>query len=291
MNVTDLNLQGGELRRLLGAANADAALLYLYLQAGNDCNHAESELKLSQSRVNGAMAMLRQLDLWQEKKATPVMGERPNYSERDIMQAMDTDGAFRCLCDDVQRRLGRVLNAEEMKVLLAMVRYLGLPEEVICLLVSYCQERARQKGSLRNPSLRSIEKEAYVWAEQGIDTMKEAAAYIQQKNIQRSRMGVLMNKLQIRGRRLTPAEAKYAAAWLDMGMEDALFDMAYERTCLNTGGMNWQYMNKILTSWHQAGLHTVEEVRTGDRKKGTKSGHRDLDAEELAAIQRMMKEQ
>jgi DNA replication protein DnaD len=55
--------------------------------------------------------------------------------------------------------------------------------------------------------------------------------------------------------------------------------------------MNWQYMNKILTSWHQAGLHTVEEVRTGDRKKGTKSGHRDLDAEELAAIQRMMKEQ
>jgi DnaD/phage-associated family protein len=104
-------------------------------------------------------------------------------------------------------------------------------------------------------------------------------------------MGVLMNKLQIRGRRLTPAEEKYAAAWLDMGMEDALFDMAYERTCLNTGGMNWQYMNKILTSWHQAGLHTVEEVRTGDRKKGTKSGHRDLDAEELAAIQRMMKEQ
>jgi DnaD/phage-associated family protein len=100
-----------------------------------------------------------------------------------------------------------------------------------------------------------------------------------------------MHILQIRGRSLTAAEEKYAQAWLELDLDEEAIKMAYERTCLNTGGMNWQYMNKILTSWHQAGLHTVEEVRTGDRKKGTKSGHRDLDAEELAAIQRMMKEQ
>ena len=100
-----------------------------------------------------------------------------------------------------------------------------------------------------------------------------------------------MQLLQIRGRSLTAAEERYAQSWLDMGMEDALISMAYERTCLNTGGLNWNYMNKILQRWNQQGLRTVEDVRTGDRKSGqNKGGQRQLDADERAAILRMMEE-
>ena len=66
--------------------------------------------------------------------------------------------------------------------------------------------------------------------------------------------------------------------------------MAYERTCLNTGNRNWAYMNKILLRWHEAGLHTGEQVRSGDRKPDPKSSQRQLDAEEIAAIKRMMQE-
>ena len=50
------------------------------------------------------------------------------------------------------------------------------------MLVCYCKERLRRKGSNRNPSLRTIEKEAYAWAEQGINTLEEAAAYMQAQN-------------------------------------------------------------------------------------------------------------
>ena len=289
MNDTDLKLESDQLRRLLGAANPDAALLWLYLRSGNDAKNAVQELNMCQSRVTGAMAMLRQLGLWQEDKPLFVPGQRPNYTERDVMTTMDSDNAFRSLYGEVQRRLGRALNTEEIKILLAMVRYLGLPEEVVAMLVSYCQEQARQRGR-RAPSLRSIEKLAYVWAEQGIDTLEEAAAYIQKENIRNTRMSRLLGLLQIRGRNLTAAEERFANAWLEMGMEDAAMAMAYEKTCLNTGGLNWAYMNKILVSWHEAGLHTVAAIREGDRKAGTKSGKRELDAEELAAIQRMMKE-
>lgn len=289
MNDTDLKLDSNQLRRLLGAANPDAALLWLYLRSGNDAKNAVQELNMCQSRVTAAMAMLRQLGLWQEDKPLFVPGQRPNYTERDVMTTMDSDNAFRSLYGEVQRRLGRALNTEEIKILLAMVRYLGLPEEVVAMLVSYCQEQARQRGR-RAPSLRSIEKLAYVWAEQGIDTLEEAAAYIQKENIRNTRMSRLLGLLQIRGRNLTAAEERFANAWLEMGMEDAAIAMAYEKTCLNTGGLNWAYMNKILVSWHEAGLHTVAAIREGDRKAGTKSGKRELDAEELAAIQRMMKE-
>ncbi len=290
MNTMELNLSSAQLQRLLGAANPDAALLYLYLQAGNDRQNAPADLQMCDSRVSGAAAMLRQLGLLQDKKVAAVMGERPNYSEADVISTMDADAAFRSLYGEVQRRLGRALNTEELKILLSMVRYLGLPEEVICMLVSFCQERARQKGSIRNPSLRTIEKEAYAWAEMGIDSLEEAAAYIQKQNVLRSRLAKLMGILQIRGRNLTAAEEKYANAWLEMGMEEELISLAYEKTCLNTGGLNWAYMNKILVSWHENGLHSVEQVREGDQKKGAKPCPRELDAEELAAIQRMMKE-
>ena len=289
MNIESINIEQADVRRLLSAASGDAALLYLYLRCGNDPTHAEQALHLPQTRLSCAAATLRQLGLWQdEKRVTIASGERPCYSERDVMQAMDAEPSFRSLYGEIQRRLGRALNTEELKILLGFVRYLGLPEDVICVLVTYCQERARRRGSLRNPSLRTIEKEAYAWAEQGIDTMEEAAAFIQSQNVYHSRLGQLMRLLQIRGRSLTAAEERYASAWLDMGFEDDAITMAYERTCLNTGGLSWAYMNKILLRWHEAGLHTAEQVRSGDSRP--KNPERQLDADEIRAIQQMMQE-
>ena len=77
-----------------------------------------------------------------------------------------------------------------------------------------------------------------------------------------------------------------------MGFDDEAISMAYERTCLNTGGLSWAYMNKILQRWHEAGLRTAEDVRNRDRKPGTAApaGARQLDADEQAAIARMLRE-
>ena len=291
MNVTNLNIESGDVRRLLGAASGDAALLYLYIRCGNDPAQAETALRLTEGRYSCAAATLRQLGLWpEEKRITIASGERPNYSERDVLDSMNTDPAFRSLYGEIQRRLGKALNTEELKILLSLVRYLGLPEDVICVLVTYCQERARRKGSIRNPSLRTIEKEAYAWAERGIDTMEEAAAFIQAQNVYHSRLARLCRLLQIRGRALTAAEEKYAKAWLDMDFDDEAITMAYERTCLNTGGLSWAYMNKILTRWRDAGFRTGADVRSGDRKPSSGGAERQLDADEQEAIRRMMQE-
>ena len=293
MNTDRIEISPADGRKLLSAASGDAALLYIYVHSGNAPAAAEQELNMSPARYQCAAATLRQLGLWPEERRCPIApGERPSYSETDVMQAMDRDASFRLLYGEVQRLLGRTLNTEELKILLGFDRYLGLPAEVISVLVSYCKDRARQKGSLRNPSLRTIEKEAYAWAEQGIDTLEEAAAYIQGQNARRSRMSHLMQLLQIRGRSLTAAEERYAAAWLEMDLDDEAISMAYERTCLNTGGLNWAYMNKILTSWHNAGLRTAADIRARDHKPntGNRTGERTLDPEEQAAIARMLQE-
>ena len=289
MMTEPVTISQTDLRKLLSAASPDGTLLYLYLQSGNSLETAEKELNMNGSRLTCAAAMLRQLGLLPEERTRHIAsGERPVYSDEDVYKMMDYDPSFKRLYEEVQRLLGWTLNNEELKILLGFVRYLGLDNDVISILVSYCKARAERKGRKRRLSLRNVEQEAYAWAERGIDTLEEAAAFIQMQNQRESRVGRLMQRMQIYGRNLTAAEERYANSWLDMGMDEEVVAMAYERTCLNTGGLNWAYMNKILQRWHSQGLHTAEEVRSGDQKPGTANGQRQLDADEVAAIRRMM---
>ena len=292
MMTEELKISQKDMRLLLSAASPDAALLYLYTRSGNDWKNAGAELHMSESRLGCAEATLRQLGLMLDDRVSHIApGERPSYSERDVLQAMDGDGDFRGLYGEVQRLLGRSLNTEELKILLGFVRYLGMTPELVSVLVCYCKDRARRKGSLRNPSLRTIEKEAYAWAERGIESVEDAAAFIQKENVRNSRISRLMGLLQIHGRSLTGAEERYAKAWLDMDLSEELISMAYERTCLNTGGLNWAYMNKILQRWHDQGLRTAEDVRTGDWKGSLPKGASgQLGEAELEAIQRVLRE-
>lgn len=291
MNTEAINIEKGQVHKLLCTASGDAALLYIYIHSGNDPVNAEKELKLTKTRFDCACATLRQLGLWPQEKAPVILtGERPRYTENDVVRAMDTDSEFKVLYGEVQRLLGKALNTEELKILLGFTRYLGLSPEVISVLICYCKERARQKGSTRNPSLRTIEKEAYAWAEQGIDTMEEAAAYIQNQNMRHSRLQQLMGLLQIRGRSLTPGEEKYARQWLEWGFDDEVISMAYERTCLNTGGLSWAYMNKILTRWRESGWFTAQQIRSGDQKPVPKGASGQMGEAELEMVQRILRE-
>jgi len=268
MNAADLQIENSHVHKLLCAASGDAALLYLYIQSGNGPDTAARELHMTESRYACAAATLRQLGLWPEaRRAVMPVGERPQYSEQDVLQAMGTDNSFHALYEEVQRLMGRTLNTEELKILLGFVRYLGLPEDVISVLVCYCKERARRKGSNRNPSLRTIEKEAYLWADRGIDTMQEAAAFIQAQDARYSQLGQLMRTLQIHNRQLTAAESRYAAQWLDWGFDQSALALAYDRTVVNTGRLVWKYMDSIVKSWHEKGLHTPEEIAAGDGRR------------------------
>ena len=291
MTAEAVKIDESSVRKLLGAANPDAALLYIFISSGNQPEAAEEALHLSSSRLSVAAATLRQLGLWPEERKSIIQpGERPAYSEADVVDAMEREESFRGLYQEIQRMLGRNLNTEELKIILGFTRYLGLSADVIQLLVSFCCGRARQRGANRRPSLRSIEKEAYLWAENSIDTLEEASAYIQNQNFRNSRLHRLMEILQIRGRFLTQAEEKYAQSWLDQGFEDEVISMAYERTCLNTGGLNWAYMNKILQRWAREGLTTVEAIRQGDAKQPPKGASGQLGQAELEAIQRVLRE-
>ena len=292
MNGLEIKITSADARKLLGAASGDAALLYIYLQSGNDPALAKDQLNMNESRVACALATLRQLGLWELERKAVVPGECPVYTEQDVLSAMETNKDFRALYGEVQHLLGRNLNTEELKIILSFVNYLGLSPEVVCMLVCYCKERARQKNRTRNPSLRTIEKEAFAWADRGIDTMEEASAFILQQNQQHSMVTQVKKAMQIYDRQLTPSEEKYVHAWLEMGFDPDAIAIAHDRACVNTGGRNWAYTNRILTRWHEAGIHTAQQVEERDRKPETPKGASgQLGAAELENIRKLMQEE
>ena len=77
MHDAGITISNSDLKRLLACANADAALLYLYLAAGNDPAQAQTALRMSQSRVDLAAASLRQMS-----RSTLPLPKRPATPSR-----------------------------------------------------------------------------------------------------------------------------------------------------------------------------------------------------------------
>lgn len=290
--MEDVRISQTALRKLFGAGSGDVALLYLYLQSGGTPDGAQAALRMSETREKLALASLRQLGLVESEAPAPIRrDEAPVITEQQVMVRM-TEPDFSALVGEAQRRLGRLISTAELKSLLCIHDYLRLPPEVIGMLISYCVQRTRFRGSTRAPAMRQIEKEAYYWADHNIDTLEAAAAFLQEQTERMHKLLALRQELELMDRPLTPAEERYLGSWIDMGFGPAEVALAHEKTCLNTGSMKWPYCNSILRSWHEQNLLTVEQIRARDQAPKTRPVGRAANgtpgAYEQAALEKLL---
>ena len=260
--MESVTLTKEELRKLLSCGCPDAVSLYLYRKSGAPLELAMEFLHFSGARMTAAGDSLRQLGLWESEVKAQMEPERPTYTEEDVQKAMQGN-QFPLLVGEAQRRLGRTLSTEELKILLSFLDYLRMPTDVVGLLLSFCVERCRRRG-VRAPSMRSIEREAYRWADEQVDTLEAACYHVQNQLQIHTRIQRLRTLMQIDGRRLTNGEEQYLSNWVAMGFSDEVIKLAYEKTCLNTGGLKWAYMNSILKSWNEKNLRMPQDIAAGD---------------------------
>lgn len=266
-----VTVSGAALRRLLERGDGDASLLYLALLRHQGLTQPRSlagELRWERSRIEAAETVLRQLELVSLPAAElpEPSDERPDYRQEDVTVALEGDVAFRGLAAEVERKLGKKLSTPDMGTLLGLYDYLGLPSDVIYLLVCHCAERIRLRyGEGRRPTLRQIEKEGYAWARMGLDTQSAAAEYLKKYAHRQEALPAYMRVLQLGDRPPVAAEEKYLAGWQEWGFLPETVALAYEKTVLKCHELKWPYINGILKRWHEAGLHTPEQVAAGDR--------------------------
>ena len=171
----------------------------------------------------------------------------------------------------MERKLGKKLATPDIGILLGLIDYLGLPADVIYLLVCHCAERVRRRfGEGRRPGMKQIEREGYAWARMGIDTQAAAAEYLKRYAQRQEALPQYMRVLQLGDRLPAASEEKYLAAWQDMGFPPETVAIAYDKTVFKCHELRWAYLNGILKRWHEAGLHTPAEVESGDRPRKAK---------------------
>lgn len=182
-----------------------------------------------------------------------------------MVRRSESDPAFTGVLTETEAILGRTLSGADMKTLFGVYDHLGLPPEVILLLLHHCVEDYREKyGPGRVPPMRWVEKEAYAWANRELMTLDAAEDYLRELRRRRDASERLKRALGIRDRELTPSERKYLESWLDLGFPPEALELAYDRTVIGTGSLKWAYMNKIVLSWDAKGLHSVDEIEKGD---------------------------
>lgn len=258
-------------KKLLEKSDGDAALLYIALlrRHGSVPPRAlAGELRWERGRIEAAEKALREMGLIAPEETVPPepADEKPEYQRADIIEHLEQDEPFRLLTAEVERKLGKKLTTPDVAVLLGLHDYLGLPTDVIYLLVCHCAERVAAKyGPGRRPGMKQIEKEGYTWARLGIDSQLEAAEYLKKYAQRQGMLPELMRVLQLGDRLPSASEEKYLTAWQEMGFEPEAVALAYDKTVLKCHELKWPYCNGILKRWHEAGLHTVEEIQRGDR--------------------------
>ena len=143
--------------------------------------------------------------------------------------------------------------------------------DVLMELIHYVfQEYRAERGHAGTPTMRRIEKEAYAWADQEIHTTAQAEEYLQRKQARQELAQQVLQVLEIHDRAPSRTERSYIASWLDMGFGCDAIAEAYDRTVVATGARKWAYLNRILMSWHEKGLHTPEEIETVDPRAAGK---------------------
>ena len=293
MSDKNIVLSAESAEALIKKGNGLAALLYLHIRARGEfsLSAAARELGRSAEEISMAAAQLREMGLM--KIEQPLMrSEMPDYTPSEIVSRANRDDAFDALVDFTQRAQGKLLSVADMQSLYGIYDHLGIPAEVIMLLVSHCHETYKDHyGQGRIPTMRYIEKEAWYWAGQEIMSLEAAEEHIRFEKERKTRLYRTKELLQILGRALSPTEKKYIESWLDMGFEPEALAIAYDRTVVGTGRLTWRYMDKIVRTWDEKGLHSAEAVESGDprlsKKSASKLPEASDEAKELDDMRRM----
>ena len=252
-----LALPREEVQSILKMKNPEAAALYLYLRAGGRQEDASRILGIPEESVQGALLMLDALGAVRIPRPAAVTDE-------ELLKLMEKDDRFLRFSAEVQRLLGRVLSTNDLRLLAGLVANLQIEMDAVILLVNDCVAQAKEQG--RNPpTMRTVEREAYRWADLGAVTMERASSYLQKQRAQRSALRSLAQRFEM-GREFKAPERGRVLTWMELGFGEEEIYLAYERCLEATKALKWQYMDRIVRSWHEQNLHTKAEILQRDQR-------------------------
>ena len=293
--IKDNLISCSDAHALILAHDGDCALLYLWiaLTGSRDYEQAARDLCMTRSQIDTAAEKLARMltlpaqatgytgpstqeipaknvkaTLFGKQQVIRPSDEFPEYTAAEIDSISRSDSGFHAVLSECEQLFGKQLSRHEMSRLLGIYNHLGLPAEVIYILLHYCADISRgPAGAERKPTMRFIEQQAYNWVNRDIITMETAEEYVESQKAILESENRIQHLLEIYDRRLITTEKNFISSWITMGFTDDAVRLAYERCINNIGKRSFSYINSILKRWHEAGIHSASEAEARDPGK------------------------
>lgn len=183
--------------------------------------------------------------------------DKPVYSAEQVNRLSQDEG-FSQLLYIAQKYLNKVFTPRDCQVFAYLYEDLGMNEEVLEYLVEYCVQNG-------HTSMRYIEAVARSWHEKGIRTAQEAKDYSASYN--RDSFAV-MKAFGINSRKPAAPEQKLMDKWFkDYGFSRDVVLEACNRTITAIHNPSFQYADKILTDWKEAGVRGLGDIMELDARR------------------------
>lgn len=183
--------------------------------------------------------------------------DKPVYSAEQVNRLSQDEG-FSQLLYIAQKYLNKVFTPRDCQVFAYLYEDLGMNEEVLEYLVEYCVQNG-------HTSMRYIEAVARSWHEKGIRTAQEAKDYSASYN--RDSFAV-MKAFGINSRKPAAPEQKLMDKWFkDYGFSRDVVLEACNRTITAIHNPSFQYADKILTDWKEAGVRGLGDIMELDVRR------------------------
>ncbi len=180
-------------------------------------------------------------------------------SERKQMTAeklskLAEDEEFTCLLFVAGKYLGRVLTRQDVDTFGYFYDELHMSAELIEYLIEYCVSR-------NNVKISYIKKVGLSWHEKGIKSVKD----VKEADQKRKDYYAILKALGNNSHALTETEIQCMDVWIDTyGFTFEMIKAACAKAVMQTVKPSLNYVNKILTSWHENNIRTLADVERED---------------------------
>ncbi len=222
-------------------------------------------LGCTEKELSEAVSELRAIKLLAPEKKLAPSASSKNLGSGEIAREIDNSGELKHLIEECQYICGKIFTPTDISKLVSLKKDLGYDGETITLLFFYFSEKLDADG--KKASVGYIEKSAYGLYNQGIKTLPDLQKYIKDTETKNSLAYKFRRLFGMGERAITSKEKKFFDKWsIEWETPFELIEYAYEITVDKTGKAGLEYMSKILSDWHTAGITTVSAAEKSSKE-------------------------
>lgn len=236
------------------------------IEIENDlCIQAFKHIESSNSQLNSQSTALKNLQIINnietsieaqnnrtKNKFKKPSSVAPRLSLKESLDAIEKNNSLKFLIEEVPKILKRTISSTDIIVIISLMAWTEMDVDLALMLMNYC-------ASTDRTSAKEIEKEAYRWTNQGIDSHEKAEEFIKSNlkllKLQQDVMFAFHKDF------LSEREKSFIERWAnDLNYDIKMIALAYSRAVTRKGENDFSYINGILTSWFKKGITKPEEA-------------------------------